>query len=82
MSTSKTKKEKTASTRTKTIKKIINPIQYSWGIVLIVIGFLLFANTIGHDYVLDDSGAITQNRYVQEGFHGIPKLLKVDFWHF
>ena len=53
-----------------------------WGIVIAVIAFLLYANTIGHDYALDDSGAITGNRYVQEGFHGIIKLLQVDFWHF
>jgi len=69
-------KEKTTATKT------IHPIQYSWGIVIALVAFCLFANSIMHGYVLDDSGAITQNRYVQEGFHGIPKLLKVDFWHF
>ena len=57
-------------------------IKYIWGIIISIIAFLLYANTIGHDYALDDSGAITGNRYVQEGFHGIFKLLKVDFWHF
>ncbi len=58
------------------------PIKYVWGIIIAVLAFLLYFNTIGHDYALDDSGAITGNRYVQEGFHGIIKLLKVDFWHF
>jgi protein O-mannosyl-transferase len=63
-------------------KKTIYPIKFVWGIVIAAIAFILYANTISHDYALDDSGAITENRYVQEGFHGIPKLLKVDFWHF
>ncbi len=63
-------------------KKIVYPIHYAWGIIIAAIAFLLYANTISHGYALDDSGAITENRYVQEGFHGIPKLLKVDFWHF
>jgi tetratricopeptide (TPR) repeat protein len=39
-------------------------------------------NTIRHGYVLDDSTAITGNRFVLEGFSGIPKLLTIDFWHF
>jgi protein O-mannosyl-transferase len=64
------------------IPKAVYPIKFAWGIVIAAIAFILFANTISHDYALDDSGAITENRYVQEGFHGIPKLLKVDFWHF
>jgi protein O-mannosyl-transferase len=47
-----------------------------------LVGFLLYTNTFGHDYVLDDQAAITYNNYVQEGFAGIPKLMKVDFWYF
>ncbi len=63
-------------------KKIIYPIHFAWGLVIAAIAFVLYANTISHGYCLDDSGAITENRFVHEGFHGIPKLLKVDFWHF
>lgn len=84
MSASKTKKVKLVSTRSKkqAIIKEGFPIQYAWGLILVAISFILYANTISHGYALDDSGAITQNRFVQEGFHGIPQLLKVDFWHF
>jgi ABC-type siderophore export system fused ATPase/permease subunit len=63
-------------------KKVAYPVKFVWGVVIAIIAFLLYSNTIGHDYALDDSGAITGNRYVQEGFSGIFKLLKVDFWHF
>lgn len=74
-------------------QKVVYPIKYTWGIVIAVIAFLLYFNSIyefdfhtfkfiGHDYALDDSGAITGNRFVQEGFGGILKLMKVEFWHF
>ena len=52
------------------------------GISLAVFAFILYANTFNHGYVLDDYSAITINRFVQEGFAGIPKLMTVDFWHF
>lgn len=58
------------------------PVKHAWGIIIAAIAFLLFANTIGHDYALDDSGAITGNRYVQQGLGGIADLMKVEFWHF
>ncbi len=45
-------------------------------------GFLLYMNTIKHEYVLDDVGAITGNEYVMEGLSGIPKILSVGMWHF
>jgi protein O-mannosyl-transferase len=44
--------------------------------------FVLYANTIGHSYVLDDVPAILNNQYVQMGVSGIPKLLSAEFWHF
>ena len=52
------------------------------GILLAFFAFMLYVNTFNHGYVLDDYSAITINRFVQEGFAGIPKLLTVDFWHF
>jgi len=46
-----------------------------------IIGFLLYINTLGHVYVLDDD-AIIDNLYVKQGISGIPKLFTVDFWFF
>lgn len=65
-----------------TLKKAEYPVKHAWGIVIAFIAFFLYANTIGHEYALDDSGAITENRYVQDGFGGIINLMKVEFWHF
>lgn len=56
--------------------------EYIFALACALFGFMLYANTIGHGFVLDDQAAITQNLYVQQGIQGIPKLLTVDFWHF
>ena len=60
----------------------LTPLHYFMALVAAGFAFVLYINTIGHGYVLDDYSAITINRYVQEGFAGIPKLMTVDFWHF
>jgi len=61
---------------------VLQKIDYRWPTLIAIIAFALYANTITHDYALDDWGAITNNQFVQEGFKGIPQLLKVDLWHF
>ena len=47
-------------------------------ITLFIFGFLLYANTIGHDYTVDDAIVITDNDFVKEGFGGIGKILRND----
>ena len=47
-----------------------------------LVGFCLYVNTVKHDYVLDDVGAITGNEFVTQGISGIPKILSVGMWHF
>src|ERR1035441_2122924 len=47
-----------------------------------VLGFCLYANTVRHDYVLDDLGNVTGNPFVAEGIRGIPKILSAGMWHF
>lgn len=50
--------------------------------VCAVAGFLLYANTIPNMYALDDIMLITKNKYIAEGFKGIPALFSIDVWHF
>lgn len=38
--------------------------------MLAILAFLLYANTLGHDFVLDDPLVITLNKYVQSGLSG------------
>ncbi len=49
------------------------------GLVLSIIAFLLYANTLNHEFVLDDSNAVTENHVVKQGVKGIPELLKTDY---
>ncbi len=48
--------------------------------LIFVFSFLIYSNTINHDYALDDTGAIQQNLNVQKGIKGIPDILKMDLW--
>jgi hypothetical protein len=47
-------------------------------IILILIGFIFYSNSFSNEYALDDGIVIQKNEYVQEGFRGIPKILKTD----
>ena len=63
-------------------EKVAFRTNYYAGIVIAVVTFFVYMNTLKLNYALDDSAAITDNKFVQEGSHGIPKLMTVDFWYF
>ena len=44
-----------------------------------VLAIALYANTIQHDYVLDDSLVIVQNEHVQNGLAGLKKVFTTNF---
>jgi len=46
--------------------------------ILLVFGFLLYANTLSHKYTQDDAIVIYDNMYTTQGIAGIPGLLKYD----
>jgi protein O-mannosyl-transferase len=50
-----------------------------WALVIFVAAFLLYANSIPHGYVLDDSGVLKDNWVVKRGFDGIPLILKTPY---
>lgn len=47
-------------------------------IILFLFGFLLYANTITHDYAVDDAIVINDNDFVKKGFSGIGDILGND----
>lgn len=49
-------------------------------IIIIVFACILYGNTLSNKYAMDDLYAITGNKYTQQGFAGIPKLLSSDFF--
>jgi protein O-mannosyl-transferase len=60
----------------------VRPVMWWPPLVLALLGFLLYINTFGHQYALDDIAAIGQNLFVKKGIAGIPDLLRTEFWHF
>ena len=42
---------------------------------LFIISFLLYVNTLHHNYVLDDAAVIKENTLTKGGIHSIPKIL-------
>lgn len=47
-------------------------------LLFIVCGFILYGNTLTHEFALDDAIVITQNDFTKEGFSGIWKQLSND----
>ncbi len=62
------------------IKNVPNKVAQSnnktwiWGLAIAVLGFLIYANTLGHDFALDDFSAIKDNYVTQQGVAGIPTI--------
>lgn len=49
--------------------------------LIFAFGCLLYIQTIGYDFALDDAIVITSNKFTQKGFAGIPDLLNKDTFH-
>ena len=47
-------------------------------ILIFVLSFLLYGNTITHDYALDDSIVILENEFTKQGIAGISDILNYD----
>lgn len=46
-----------------------------WSTLILVLCCVLYANTLQHGFVLDDAGVVSENKLVQQGISGIPKLI-------
>lgn len=55
--------------------------QSSWKMMLLFVGFalLLYGNTLGHAYALDDDVVFLKNQFVQSGFSGFGDILSNGF---
>lgn len=47
-------------------------------VILFLVAFCFYANSLSNEYALDDDAVIQQNEYVQNGFQGIRKILTTD----
>ena len=50
------------------------------GWVLFGLAFLLYANTLGHQFAFDDAIVISENQFTQKGVNGIGDLMTRDFF--
>ena len=46
--------------------------------ILMILVFILYANSLTLDYALDDSIVITDNQFTKEGISGIPDIFSYD----
>ncbi|MEM9822659.1 MAG: tetratricopeptide repeat protein [Bacteroidota bacterium] len=74
-----TKKPNSVSPKVKTstsIPLLNNSKLHCW--LLLAFSFVLYANTLFHDYTQDDAIVIYDNMYTQQGIKGIPGILQYD----
>lgn len=81
MSSKKNKPNPTHSPQAKP-SNAANPTRHwLWALAIAAFGFLLYVNTLGHEYVLDDFSVIKENFITKRGFEGIPDLWKYHSRH-
>ncbi|MCG8410927.1 MAG: hypothetical protein MI739_06565 [Bacteroidales bacterium] len=50
-------------------------------LIILILSFILYGNTLWHDYALDDAIVITQNEYTVKGFDGIKDIFCTEFFN-
>ncbi len=50
-------------------------------LIIIVLSFILYGNTLFHDYTLDDAIVITENEYTLNGFDGLKDIFSEDVFN-
>lgn len=50
-------------------------------IIIVLLAFIVYANTLGHNYAQDDAIVIYDNMFTQKGIQGIPGLLSHDTFY-
>lgn len=77
MANTKAKAEKAAPV----LKKSFWSSDRNVGYVLAAFAFLLYSQTIGFSFALDDVAVFTGNEFVKDGFGGFGKILSTFYWH-
>ena len=58
-----------------------NVLRNRLALLIFIFSFVLYAQSISFDFVLDDEASVKENTLVQQGVSAIPTLLKTDSWH-
>src|SRR4051812_27828810 len=54
-------------------------LKWMLSLIIAALAFALYANTLGHNYVLDDWSVIKENRLTMRGWDAFPEILKRSF---
>jgi len=49
------------------------------GLIIAILGFLIYSNTLNHNFTLDDYSVILENRITKQGFSAIPEIFKTSY---
>jgi tetratricopeptide (TPR) repeat protein len=55
-----------------------NKFQFWLQAAILLFPVIIYSNTIGHDYALDDTMVITDNQFTQKGFNGLKEIFTSD----
>src|SRR4030095_884935 len=69
-----------AAVRKETRQNASGNLRLTLALFVAACGFLLYVQTIGYYYTLDDQAEIKENRFVQEGIGGIGTLFSTLYW--
>ena len=49
------------------------------GLIIFLLGFILYSNTLNHQFTLDDYSVILENRLTKQGASAIPEIFKTSY---
>lgn len=76
-----TRKDKIRNPPVTPLKELSSSKTGSWipGLIIAVLGFILYSNTLHHSFTLDDYSAILENRLTKQGISAIPEIFKTSY---
>ncbi|MFM7824065.1 MAG: hypothetical protein ACKPB3_09865, partial [Bacteroidota bacterium] len=65
----------------KPISQSLSSTNIPWlpSVLVAIVAFVFYANTLCHQYALDDYSLILENRITQKGLDGIPEILSNSY---
>jgi protein O-mannosyl-transferase len=74
-------KKKPLGATNQIVKNKITKLNAWAGAILAILAFILYSQSINHNYTLDDHPVIDQNSVTRQGISGIPTILITDYWY-
>jgi len=74
-------REKKIAAKNLAVQKNIRKLKTFLAILIVLFAFILYSQSINHNYTLDDHTVLDENNIVTKGIDGIPTILKTDYWY-